>query len=171
MSILNTPDDPRHAVPNPIGQGLYRTVPLAAIILGFGIVAFYYGQLPAEIPMHFNARGEADSYGPKILLWLLPLINLAMFYGLEATTKSGFKWFNYPVKITEANAAEQHRIALQLIAVLRLVVNLLFSWIIYSLVSAALKGEGMLNMWVLGAFLVAIFGPIIYFTVEANKAK
>lgn len=171
MSTLNTPEDPRHTVTNPMGQGLYRTAPLAAIILGFGIVAFYYGQLPAEIPIHFNSSGEADSYGAKILLWVLPVINLAIFYGLEATTKSGFKWFNYPVKITETNAAEQHRIALQLIAVLRLVVNLLFAWIIYSLVFAALKGGGTLNMWVLAGFLLAVFGPIIYFTVEANKSK
>ncbi len=171
MSILNTPQDPRHQVANPMERGLYRTVPLAAVILGFGVVAFYYGQLPAEIPIHFNGKGEADGFGPKIILWLLPAVNLALFYGLEATTKAGFAWFNYPVKITEENAAAQHEIALQILALMRLVTTLMFAWISYSMVMAALNGGGMINRWILGGFMLAIFGPIIYFTVEANKAK
>jgi uncharacterized membrane protein len=171
MSLLDTQQDPRNAVINPMESGLFRTIPLAAVVLGFAVTAFYYGQLPAEIPIHFGVGGKADSFGPKLILWLIPAINLAMFYGLEATTKTSYKWFNYPVTITEENAARQHEIALQLIAVVRLVTCLIFSFIAYSIVKTALAGEGMINMWIMGIFIIALFGSIGYFTWQANKAK
>lgn len=47
-----------------------------------------YDQLPAEIPIHYNSRGEADGYGPKAVLWMLPMIPLittfAMIYLVPA---------------------------------------------------------------------------------------
>jgi uncharacterized membrane protein len=171
MSLLNTPQDPRNAVVNPMSSGLFRTIPLAAVILGFTVTAFYYGQLPAQIPIHFGVGGKADSFGPKLILWILPTINLAIFYGLEATTKTSYKWFNYPVKITEENAAMQHKIALQMIGVIRLIICLMFSFIVYSIVKAALADEGQLNMWIMGLFLMLLFGSIGYYTWRANKVK
>jgi len=154
-----------------MSSGLFRIIPLAAVILGFAVTTFYYGQLPAEIPIHFGAGGKADSFGPKLILWLIPAINLALFYGLEATTKTSYKWFNYPVNITEENAARQHEIALQLIATTRLVVCLMLSSIAYSIVKTALADEGMINMWIVGLFFIALFGSIAYFTWWAKKVK
>ena len=71
MTTLNTPQDPRNTVDNPMGSGWYRTIPLAAIILGFVMVAGNYGALPDSIPIHFNGRGEVDGYGSKLMLWIL----------------------------------------------------------------------------------------------------
>jgi len=171
MSLLNTNQDPRFAVENPMNEGIYRIIPLAAVILGFAVVAFNYGALPETIPIHFNGRGEADGFGSRLTLWFLPVMNLVIFYVLELTTKSSFKWFNYPVTITEENAAAQHGIALQLIAVMRLIITLMLSWLTYEIVITTQKGGGMLNLWILGGSIVVLFGAIIYYMMEANKAK
>ncbi|MFT5999704.1 MAG: putative membrane protein [Neolewinella sp.] len=171
MSLLNTPQAPRNEVINPMSSGLFRTIPLAAVILGFAVTAFYYGQLPAKIPIHFGVGGKADSFGPKLILWLIPAINLALFYGLEAATKTSYKWFNYPVTITEENTTRQHNIALQLIAVTRLVVCLMISFIVYSIVKTALAGEAQINMLIMGLFLIALFGSIGYFTWRAKSSS
>ncbi|SEQ80070.1 DUF1648 domain-containing protein [Neolewinella agarilytica] len=171
MSLLNTDKDPRHAIVNPMSEGMYRIIPLAAVILGFAVVAFNYGALPETVPIHYNGKGEADGFGSKLFLWILPVINLVIFYMLELTTKSSFKWFNYPVAITEENAAAQHRIALQLVAVMRLIITLMLSWLTYEIVATTQKGSGTLNRWILGGSMVALFGAIIYYMMEANKAK
>ncbi|MEL7159577.1 MAG: DUF1648 domain-containing protein [Bacteroidota bacterium] len=170
MSKLNTAADPRHAVPNPMDGGLFRTIPLAAVILSFAVVSFYYGELPDQIPVHFGASGKADGFGHKMSLWALPVINLGMFYLLGITTKTSFKYFNYPVDITEANAARQHRIALQMIAVLRLVCCLLIAYLVYAIVRAAQTGSSALSLVAMGLFLVGIFGSIIYYYREAKLA-
>ncbi|MEM9528997.1 MAG: DUF1648 domain-containing protein [Bacteroidota bacterium] len=57
MATLFTTDDPRNAVPNPMNSGFYRTIPLAAVILSFAVVSFYYGKLPEQIPLHFGPSG------------------------------------------------------------------------------------------------------------------
>ncbi|MEM9528362.1 MAG: hypothetical protein AAGA31_17245, partial [Bacteroidota bacterium] len=80
------------------------------------------------------------------------------------------KFFNYPVKITEENAAAQHRIALELVAVLRLLCCLLIAYLVYGIVLAAMSGGSSINMWVIGGFLLAIFGSIIYFARAAKMA-
>ncbi len=33
--------------------------------------AYFWPQLPAQVPVHWNAAGAADGYGPKAALWLL----------------------------------------------------------------------------------------------------
>ncbi|RYZ23406.1 MAG: DUF1648 domain-containing protein [Chitinophagaceae bacterium] len=40
-----------------------------------------YGTLPATIPVHFDANGHADNWGPKASIWVLPLL-ASMLFGL-----------------------------------------------------------------------------------------
>lgn len=160
MSVLNTPADPRHKVENPMDSGWYRTLPLAGVILGFVLVAANYTSLPDSIPMHFNARGEVDDYGPKLLLWILPALNLGLFVLVGWAATTDFKWFNYPVTITEENAAEQHRIGLWSMALIRVITCLMLAYIVFAIVQSAVAEESRLNMAVLSGFLIALFGSI-----------
>ena len=171
MSVLNTPQDPRHKVVNPMNDGFYRLIPLAAVILGFVLVAANYQSLPELIPIHFNGRGEVDGYGNKLMLWGLPIINLGTYYLLSKIALSGFKWFNYPVTITEGNAAEQHRIALGLVAIVRVIVCLMFAYLIFALVRSAQLQTSMLNMWFLGGLMLVLFAAIGRSTYQAFQAK
>ncbi len=57
-----------------------KTVTAISIVLVIltilpGVV--YYGRLPDRVPIHWNFRGEADSFAPKILgAFLLPAFSL-----------------------------------------------------------------------------------------------
>ncbi|MBA3544311.1 MAG: SdpI family protein [Chthoniobacterales bacterium] len=45
----------------------------------FAVLAIYWNELPARVPMHWNLRGEIDAWGAKgIGLFLLPLISLGV---------------------------------------------------------------------------------------------
>ena len=48
------------------------------LIAIFAIPAFYFGQLPEEIPSHYNASGEVDDYSGKSMIWFLPVIGLVL---------------------------------------------------------------------------------------------
>ncbi|MBC6993230.1 DUF1648 domain-containing protein [Neolewinella lacunae] len=171
MSTLHTPDDPRHQVGNPLDKSWYRILPLAGVIFSFAVVSFYYGRLPATVPIHFGLDGTADGYGPKWMLWMLPAINLGLFYVLGSVSKADFRWFNYPVKITEANAARQHEISLQLLAVMRLVCCLGLAYLVYAVVLTSLDGQGYLSITGLALFLLAVFLPIGYFLWLARRHR
>jgi uncharacterized membrane protein len=171
MSTLNTPNDPRNQVVNPMEEGIHRTIPLAAMILAFAIVAVYYGQLPDQIPIHWNGRGEIDGYGSKITAWVMPVINLGLYWFLGLISQSGYEWFNYPVRITEENAAEQHRIALTIVAIIRTISCLMFAYITYAMVRSAITESSVFNIWVMIAFMAVMFGGIIHYALKASRSK
>ncbi len=171
MSTLNSPQDPRYQVANPMDKGLFRLLPLAAVILAFVLVAANYQSLADSIPTHFNGRGEVDGYGSKVMLWVLPVLNLGLFYFLGLAAKSDFRWFNYPVKITEENAAIQHAISLELVATMRAVLCLMIAYLVFAIIRSAQMEMSMLNMWFFGSFLLALFGAIGWGTLKALRAR
>ncbi|MDR9401712.1 MAG: DUF1648 domain-containing protein, partial [Psychroflexus sp.] len=44
------------------------------VLLSFTYLAFIWTDLPEEVPIHWNAKGEIDQYGSKETLILLPLL-------------------------------------------------------------------------------------------------
>jgi hypothetical protein len=58
-----------------LGLGLLLAA-LALVLALFGVLAFRFPSLPAEIPLHFDALGRPDRVGPRQGLFLLPLIGL-----------------------------------------------------------------------------------------------
>ena len=49
-------------------------VVLILILVPFAYAYYLYPSLPYRIPTHFNASGEADAWGHKSSIFLLPLI-------------------------------------------------------------------------------------------------
>lgn len=47
---------------------------LVMVALPFIYLAYIYGGLPAEVPMHYNASGEVDRMGSKSELWMIPFL-------------------------------------------------------------------------------------------------
>ena len=107
---------------------------LLLLKIGWGLVAFnfllilaFYFYLPNTIPVHFDLKGEPDGFGDKSGIWLLPIINLALFYGLTLLIKKIKPWhFNYPVDVTIGNAPVIYRLNLKMLTQLNLVITLIF---------------------------------------------
>jgi len=53
---------------------------LILILFGFALGAYFYPSLPDRVPIHWNATGEINGYGSKLLgSFGLPLINLGLY--------------------------------------------------------------------------------------------
>lgn len=65
-----------------LGQGLLLVGLLFSLAL-FGLLSFRFPALPEQIPLHFNAAGQADRLGPRQGLFLLPFIGL-LAWGVNA---------------------------------------------------------------------------------------
>jgi uncharacterized membrane protein len=52
------------------------------LLLPAAFVAFHYGRLPEVIPVHFNAKGEADGFGKKATIWVLVGVMSAVSAGV-----------------------------------------------------------------------------------------
>ncbi|MFK5890775.1 MAG: DUF1648 domain-containing protein [Flavobacteriaceae bacterium] len=127
---------------------------LVLVVLIWVTVFQNYADLPAKIPMHFNATGEVNEYGNKQMIWLLPGISIALFLLLYFLNKMPHN-FNYLVKITPQNAKQQYTIGTRIMRFTNLFVSGLFYYIVYKTVAITQgTGASTLDKW---------FSPLIMF--------
>jgi uncharacterized membrane protein len=109
----------------------------ASLISTFLTIALSWSDLPETIPMHFNAAGQVNGWGPKESILAVPCV--AIFVFLLLTIASRYpQYFNFPWRITEENAERQYRLARILLAAIKLDVALTCFLAITSLRGAAL---------------------------------
>lgn len=53
-------------------------ITLILLVIPFLILPFIWDKIPAEIPIHWNIKGEADGYGSRSTHLLIPFINIGI---------------------------------------------------------------------------------------------
>lgn len=138
------------------------------LLLLFPII--YFGELPDTIPMHFNGRGEADGFGQKATLWLLPGLGLVLFLAMHFLQDRP-EWYNYPVKITPENASRQYRVASRMIRALKVVVMLIFAYLSWGTIQVALGHQATLHPAFLWGTMGLVFGVLGWYIWKAIQKK
>jgi uncharacterized membrane protein len=117
---------------------------------------------PTTIPIHFNATGNADGYGPKLILFILPAIATLIHFGLTKLNNYPHI-FNYVNRITEDNAEKQYTIATRMLSFLKLALLLIFALIILFTHLTTIGVRDGLGRWFLPMAIGLIALPMIYF--------
>lgn len=141
------------------------------LLLTYWVYAcLHYANLPEIIPIHYNALGEADGYGSKNSLFLLPAITSVLFLGITILNKYPHK-FNYLVDITEENALRNYTLATRLLRVMKVIITIIFFLITFMTVRNAYGSSNGVGTWLLPTILAIIVIPSIYFLVQLSKDK
>lgn len=134
------------------------------------LTIYFYRILPDIIPMHFNFSGEADNFGNKSTVFLLPILGTVLFLGM--TILNHFPHvFNYPVKITIENARNQYTMATRMIRLLKLIVLLVFSMIIWLTISSAVDNPTRTGIWLIPVILMIVNLPLIIYIIRSIRVK
>ncbi|WP_350291057.1 DUF1648 domain-containing protein [uncultured Croceitalea sp.] len=97
------------------------------VAVNFIVVLSFYFTLPETIPTHFNLKGEADGFGSKSTLWILPIFNLVMYFGMTMLATKMKPWnYNYPTKVTAKNAPILYAMSIRMLVWLNLGIALVF---------------------------------------------
>ncbi|WP_421976029.1 DUF1648 domain-containing protein [Roseivirga seohaensis] len=140
------------------------------ILIGLWVIVFInFQDLPETIPIHFNAAGKADGFGNKWNMLTLPIVASVLYIGITILNKYPHV-FNYPTEIlTEENALKNYTMATQLLRVLKLVLVIIFSLIVFrTLQNINGTAEG-LGVWLLPLTLGMIFIPMAYYIIKSIK--
>lgn len=127
----------------------------------FVIPAIYYGQLPEEIPSHYNHLGEVDAYSEKSMIWFMPIIGLVLVV---------FLWLVIS-KIPQYNPNKVPKQLPELFKELFILFILLpFNYISFSTIQVALGYQEGLGIWFLPVFLGVMFlGMILLIWKQLGK--
>ncbi|RKP48022.1 DUF1648 domain-containing protein [Cohnella endophytica] len=162
---------PKIEVPLTGGERALRLATLLLLIGTIVYLAVNWESLPSRIATHFNGKGEADGWGSKWTLWILPAISAVLYAGLTWLTRFPHV-FNYPVAITELNAVKQYSLARQLVGWMNLEIVALFGYVVIAIVQMAKGGGGGgIGIGALPIILVVLFGTIGAYILRAIKAR
>ncbi len=140
------------------------------LLIGIYLVIQAWPNLPATIPIHFDAAGNADGFGSIGMIWLLPAIGVVMVPAMLFLRR--FPWLsNVPFEITEENAAYQYGLIVRLLSLLACFVSLLFLLLVYDTLTIAFGGSSLLGWLFMPIFLSGIMGPIIWYFIAALRGQ
>lgn len=145
---------------------------IGTLLLGFTWIhiAIHYHQLPDKIPTHYDLLGNADDYGSKNSIFMLPIISTFIYVGMSVLSYFPHS-FNYLVEITAENALKQYTAAVQLLRLLKLSIVITFLLIDYETIQLALNHTSNIGKWMLPVTLLLIFAPIVlYFWKSSRKS-
>ena len=155
--------------PNGLDRKIIRLGWILVILNLCAAFAFYF-DLPDKVSTHFNLRGQADGFGDKSTIWLIVLINLGLYYGLNLlSTKLAPHRHNYPVKVTEKNAPALYAMSIRMLTVLNTSIALLFLLVILHIVFTARFGLdlGLIKIVLLISAIITILP--LYFIFKMMK--
>lgn len=134
----------------------------------WGLTLYTFLRLPAVIPIHFNATGQADNYGDKMTLLILPIMATAIYFGLTQLNKYPHI-FNYMTKITADNAQRQYTIATRMLRFVKVAILIIFSLIVLFTYLTTIGMTNGLGAWFLPLTVGLLIIPIIVSISQSLK--
>lgn len=149
---------------------IFEFLGYSVLLIIWTLVITYYQNLPDTIPIHYNVKGEADGFGNKSHMLMLPILATVLFAGMTILNKYPHI-FNYPSSITQENAFSQYTNATRLIRFLKLIVVIIFGGIVFITLQHTNGDLNGIGTWFMPVSLALIFIPLIYFIVRSVKAR
>jgi len=143
----------------------------AALVIAFGFViaARALPKLPATIAVHFGLTGRPDSYGPRWMLVIMPVLALAIGAFMMLTARRP-ETFNYPFAVTPENAARMYAVGRLAIESLALWVASVLTAIEWMMIRAAFMAKARIPWVALIVIVGGTFGLIAFFLVLQSRA-
>lgn len=135
---------------------------LLLILLPGYLLMQYWSDLPERLPMHYNFRGEPDSYGSKSSILFLPLIGVSLFIMMTFVALNP-QSMNLPVKVTDENREQVYAQGVRFVHILRLLISVLFAYLFWGTISVGMGWKSQLDSRVLFGFLGLLAVTMIWF--------
>ena len=154
---------------SPVDRAL-EVVAIFSLVASIVLTVWHYSALPDTVESHFNLRGVPDDTGPKKLMWLLPIMSAVIYAGLSFLTRRPHI-LNYPVEITESNAAAQYRNAVVMISLLKAVIMGQVAALIFFQHQVILGHAEKLPGWWLPVTVACTLGIVVWYIIRAFRLQ
>jgi hypothetical protein len=126
--------------------------------------------LPENIPLHFNLTGEADGFGSKQSILIIPIATLVMYLALTILERFPHK-FNYMLEITAENAERQYRNMHYMMKILKVYIVFLFLYVTNMIAQIGSGSLRSMSNWILPVILVGLLSIVIIFIYRGYRLK
>ena len=161
---------PEITIPKSTLQKIANVVGYGVFIMGVLYSIVSLPTLPSEVPIHFNFAGEADGWGSKYALLVLPLIGIVTVLALEAVEKRPHI-HNYPHYMNEANVRQFYEVSVRTSNLIKNGTLLIFGLIQIEIVQSAKSAPFTFGVTLGGIIAVVLFVPIVWHLYSSIQLK
>lgn len=151
-------------------EKLWDYIGCGSFVLSILYIFFMWGEMPEEIPGHFNGVGEVDRWGSKIELFILPFIGTFLWILLSLLEKAPHM-HNYPARLNENNVEAFYLNSRKTLNEIKNLCLIIFAAISFQMVQIAIGEIETLGWWFLPIVLMGTAIPIIKGIVATFKIK
>jgi uncharacterized protein DUF1648 len=126
---------------------LFDSLSVVVLILGWWVALSVYPRLPERVPVHFGLRGEADRWGGRWMIFLIPLVSTAI-------VAIDYWIFEYVSPGSPRPIPPEMRTPLHL---LLLELSVIFTYITWRMSAVAFGRARGLGGWFLPVALITVF--------------
>jgi uncharacterized membrane protein len=155
---------------------IYFIVASVLAIISWAVALYHWDKLPDVIPVHFGIGGQADGWAQTSFfgVFMLPVLEsfmTIMFFYLYRNPQ----YTNFPstmwLMVLDAKSRKNAFDLIRKMLVGTLIwVNLLFTYLVYSMNVVAMDSNLKLSPWLLLVFVVGMLAWISYWTIKVYDA-
>lgn len=157
-------------LPKTKSEKLWDYIGCGIFILSILYLIIMWGEIPEEIPGHFNGAGEVDRWGSKIELFILPFIGAFLWILLSLLEKAPHM-HNYPARLNENNVKAFYLNSRKTLNVIKNLCLIIFAVITFQIVRIAIGEIETIGWWLLPIILIGTAIPIMKGIVATFKIK
>ncbi len=145
-----------------------EVVSLLLIAIGIFIVAFSLPDLPNEVPVHFDLKGEPNRFGSKYELWIGVVVSVIL-YMIFTLISSRPHLYNYPSQKNDLES--QYKLGSKMMRSLKVWMLLFLLIVNYIVVQSAHTNSAKGVLWLITFILTIVAGHFIYFFIKWKKIR
>lgn len=148
------------------------TLNMLSLLLFIGsmvYLAVIWASLPDKVPTHFNLAGEANGWGHKGTLLLLPMIGFVVWIGFTLLERVPHV-YNY-TGLTEENAERQYKNARTMMNVLKNEIMIIFVYLSWESVQLIYGRKVGFGVWDIAVLLIIIVSSLAFFIRRSIRLR
>lgn len=164
---FNIKDRPRHIIPLSVVDRVVEGVTAIVLLAITVIFLFRYPSVDDKVVMHYDLTGNIDRMGDKSRVFFFFGILILIYVGMTFAQRFPHS-FNYLTEITEENAKRQYTTAVKMIRWLKLMMVVLFSFIILKTIFPRDISDEFFFALII-TFIAATFIQMIGYFIKSGK--
>jgi uncharacterized membrane protein len=165
----NQVEKPKLSINTSKSGKIFNIIALLLFFISIFYLIFKWNILPDQVPIHYNASGVPDDWGPKGFIFLPLGLGITLWMGIYFLEK--YPHLHNNSFITAENVERQYRNSSLMLNVLKNELLLLFSFNSFNDVHVASGNESLLGVWELPIVFILIFGTLAFFIIRSIRIK
>ncbi len=155
--------------PQTLPEWLLELAAAGALLAQWVVVLTAWPELPDRVPQHFNAAGEADAWGSKAALLLMPLLNTAVCALMTFVSRFPHH-SSLPIEVTSQNAPRVYRLVRFQTIWLKAIISFVLFYMSWRTIEQARGAAEGLGVAFLPLTVAAVGAAVAWFYLEIRRS-